>query len=179
MVSMVNRTSITCGDDTRAPECFVEGIDWSATALPASVARSYQERIVNGEQLILQGDIMGPDPFQPKILFGVNEVWVGAVDTTDQYFVMDGVFVMEKFNGTFCITAPCPNIAETRLNANRSATIADIDFDDAGLSDETVNRALEAVNTDGLIVVGERYYSQGEKGRTAAQVFMKAAVPQF
>lgn len=176
-VSMVNRSSITCGDDTKSPECFVEAIDWSATAFPKSVADSFERSIGRGQQLLLQGDIMEPYGDEPRIMFGVNEVWLPGVDTTDTYFVMDGIFVMAKDNGRRCVVAPCSNIDETRLNANRKAAIDGIKFDASGADQQAIELATNQLTDEGVIVVGDRYYSRGAKGRTANQFFTKAPIP--
>jgi len=108
-VSRVNRSRTSCGDGTSAEKCFVSSFDWSHTAMPTSVAKSYQDRLFSGEPLLLRGNIdAASDDHGPAL--AVTEIWVPGSDTG----VADGVFVLAKDNGVRCIMAPCNSITETR-----------------------------------------------------------------
>ncbi|MBA3391495.1 MAG: hypothetical protein H0T89_02570 [Deltaproteobacteria bacterium] len=103
----------------------------------------------------------------------VSELWVPGSETG----VVDGVFVLAKDNGVRCITTPCPSIGETRLNANRAATIDTIDFAASGADDATIEAASQDIAAGpGVIVVGDRYYTNSGrgKGRRAAQFWTQA-----
>jgi hypothetical protein len=175
VVSMVNRTSITCADDSKAAECHVDAIEWSATQIGSTARAAYEKAIAAGEPLLLQGDIVVED-FNPNSMFDVNNVWIGA----NKDAVADGVYVMAKDNNIRCITAPCPNIDETRLNANRSAAISEVDLDASGADQLTIELALHHLTTTGVIVAGDRYYYSGGdgKGRRATQFYTRALVPR-
>jgi hypothetical protein len=56
-VSRPNRTSTECGDGTRGESCTVPALDLAGTAMPASVAKSYEDRLRAGESLLLRGEI--------------------------------------------------------------------------------------------------------------------------
>jgi len=142
--------------------------------MPASVQKSYLDRIRAGESFLLRGDI-APAPDDRGASLAVTQIWVAGSATGS---TEDGVFTFVKDNGLRCITAPCPTITETRLNSNRSANIHEVDFSDSGADDAAQERAHSAVFDDGVIVVGYRYYpSNRSKGRTANQFFTRAPVP--
>jgi hypothetical protein len=172
-VSRPNRTSTICGRGLTASRCYVDSLDFSGTAMPASVAQSYEARIRAGESILLKGDIV-PAPDDRGSSLHVTEIWVSGSETG----VLDGVFVLVKDNGIRCITAPCPNLSETRLNSTRGATIDEVDFAASGADDETIGRASAGFFDGGVIVVGERYYpNKHSKGRVANQFFTRAPVP--
>ena len=171
-VSRANRTSTQCGRGSVSSRCYVDSIDWSGTAMPASVAKSYEARLRNGESFVLKGDI-APAANDAGSSLAVTEIWVSGSSTG----VEDGVFVMVKDNGIRCITAPCPSVSETRLNSGRAANIDEVDFSASGASDVVINRANEQIAGDGVIVVGDRFYPSRGKGRTANQFFTRAPVP--
>jgi hypothetical protein len=110
---------------------------------------------------------------EPGANLSVSEVWVPGSETGEA----DGVFVLAKDNGVRCITAPCPSIAETRLNANRSAAIDMIDFAASGADAATIEAATQDVAAGpGVLVAGDRYYKNSgrAKGRRANQFWTKA-----
>jgi len=176
-ISRVNRATTSCGFRGATPQarCYVRSILWSGTAMPASVAKSYEDRLRAGESILIRGDIL-PDPADRGSHLAAKEVWVPGSEVGEA----TGVFVIAKDNGIRCITAPCPQVLETRLNANRAASIDTIDFTASGASDETIERAAEQLYTGaGVIVSGDRFYpySGRGKGRRAGQFWTKAPVP--
>jgi hypothetical protein len=174
-VERPNRSTTICGRGQTAERCYVDGIDWSGTAMPKSIAMDYEQRLRGGEQLLLRGDIV-PAANDAGSTLHVKEIWTAG----SAQGVVDGVFVMVKDNGIRCFRAPCPSLTETRLNSTRAANIADVDFSVSGASDDIIELAQNALFADGVIVVGDRYYFGGDgKGRTANQFFVKAPVPLF
>lgn len=171
-VARANRASTTCGRGQVSSRCYVDSLDLTGTAMPKSVAQSYQDRIRAGETFLLRGDI-APAPDDRGSSLHVTEIWVAGSDIG----VIDGVFVLAKDNQRRCIVAPCPSINENRLNSNRFATIHEIDLTPSGASDETIERATSDLFDGGVIIVGDRYYPTGAKGRAANQFFTKAPVP--
>lgn len=105
-----------------------------------------------------------------------TEVWTpGAKEASP-----DGVFVLAKDNGIRCIAAPCPQVTEIRLNANRSSNISDLDLEASGADEGTVERARnDLYGGPGVILAGDRYYTMNgrSKGRRATQFWTKAPVP--
>lgn len=174
-VSRPNRTSTICGRGMQGERCYVDGLDWSGTALPESVARGYEEMLRSGKKLILKGTI-APHPADAGSMFAVTEVWLPRSETGSN----EGVAVLVKDNGVRCITAPCPSLTEFRLNSNRFATITDLDLTASGADERALEIGFGALHGDGVLVFGDRYYPQKTaKGRAANQFYTRAPVPQF
>lgn len=173
-VSRPNRSTTNCGRfvNGTSERCYVDSLDFSGTAMPDSVALSYEKRIRMGESMILRGDI-APDPADRGSSLRVTQVWVGGSDTGSD----DGVAVLVKTNDIRCVVAPCPSLDELRLNSNRFARITDLDLDDTGARGEAILNAHEALYSDGVIVFGDRYYPSRGKGRRAHQFYTRAPVP--
>jgi hypothetical protein len=170
--SRANRSLTQCGRGDAVAECKAMTIDWVPTAMPASVAKSYQDRLQNGETFVLRGSIE-PAANDAGVELKVSEVWVG--NTSD---AVDGVFTLVKDNGIRCVRAPCPSLTERRLNSNLSAQLSAVDLSDSGATDGEQDLARNSLYSDGLIVVGYRYYdNDGGKGRTANKFYTKAPVP--
>jgi hypothetical protein len=167
-VSRVNRSTTQCGRGSALAECKALSIDWSGTAMPASVSKSYEDRLKNGESFVLRGELV-PSADDRGTSLAVTEIWVG--NTSDQ---ADGVFALVHDNGIRCIHAPCPSLTERKLNSTLSAKITGIDMPATDSSD----LANAAVFDAGLIIVGYRDYDAfGGKTRTANKYFTRAPVP--
>ena len=166
-----NRSTTQCGRGAAQARCYVGSIDWSGTAMPASVSKSYQDRLRNGETLIVRGTV---DPgANDRPFLAATEIWVGN-DTG----AADGVFTIIRDNGIRCVRAPCPSLTEYRLNSSRAAQLTGIDFAPSGASQGTIDLARNGLYDTGVIVIGDRDYdSLGGKMRTANQFFTKAPVP--
>ncbi len=174
-VSRPNRASTICGRGSTAARCYVDSIDWSGTAMPASVAKSYEDRLRAGETLILKGDI-APAPDDRGSSLAVTEVWVPGSSTGTNV----GVAVLVKDNGIRCITTPCASLTEQKLNSNLSAQITDLDLAASGADDRTLELASSQLADEGVLVFGYRYYpARNAKGREANQFYTRAPVPQF
>ena len=174
-ISRPNRASTICGRGSQGARCYVDGIDWSGTALPASVAQNYEAMLRKGTKLILKGSI-APDPADRGSVFAVTEVWLPRSETG----VIDGVAVLVKDNGVRCITAPCPSLTELRVNSNRFANITDLDLAASGADELAIEIASRALFEDGVLVFGDRYYpGKNGKGRAANQFYTRAPVPMF
>ncbi len=174
-VARPNRSSTICGRGVSGERCYVDSIDWSGTAMPASVAKSYEDRLRAGETIILKGNI-APDPADRGASLYVTEVWTPGSETG----TLEGVAVLVKDNGIRCIQAPCPSLTELRANSNLFAQITDLDLAASGASESTLEVAYGQLYQAGVLVFGDRYYpTKGAKGRSANQFFIQAPVPQF
>jgi hypothetical protein len=174
-VSRANRSSMRCGFTTLQSQCKVFEIDWTGTAMPASVAKGYEDALRSGKPLLVRGDLV-PAPDDSGVHLAVTEIWVAS-----QPEWVEGVFTLVKDNGIRCITAPCPSLTEQKLNSNLSANITGVDFEPSGASQEQIDLAQNAMfGGDGVVVVGYRDYdSRGGKTRTANKFFTKAPVPLY
>lgn len=177
-VSRPNRTSTICGRGSQGERCYVDGLDWSGTALPESVARGYEEMLRKGEKLILKGSI-APHPADQGSMFAVTEVWLPRSETGAN----EGVAVLVKDNGIRCFRAPCPSMTEFRVNSNRFAAITDLDLAASGADERSIEIGMGALYEDGVLVFGDRYYPQKDASpvvaRRANQFYTRAPVPQF
>lgn len=171
-VSRANRTTTQCGRGFAQSQCKVLVIDWRGTAMPASVAKSYEDGLHDGKPLLVRGSLV-PAANDAGTTLAVTEIWVASKPEW-----VDGVFTMVHDNGIRCVRAPCPSLTERKLNSNLSAQISSIDFDDSGADDAAIERAREGLYTDGLVVVGYRIYdSLDGKGRSVNKFFTRAPVP--
>ena len=172
-VSRANRSTTQCGRGPAQSQCKVTSIDWSGTALPPSVAQSYEDGLQQSEPLLVKGTVV-PAPDDRGLTFAVTEVWRAS---TAEF--VPGVFTIVRDNGIRCVRAPCPSLTERRLNSNLSAQITGLDFDGVDATQEEIDLAREQLyGPDGLVVVGYRDYdSLGGKVRTVNRFFTKAPVP--
>jgi hypothetical protein len=170
--SRANRSSTTCTRGVTASQCKVQTIDWTPTAMPASVAKNYEDRLRGGEPLLVRGELV-PAANDAGVSLAVDEIWVGSSPEW-----AEGVFALVHDNGVRCITAPCPSLTEKKLNSTLSAQLTGVDFEASGAPQEAIDIAQQAMYGDGVVVVGYRDYdSLGGKTRTANKFFTKAPVP--
>lgn len=172
-VSRANRSTIQCGRGPVQTQCKVSIIEWR-TGMPASVSQAYEDDLRAGKPLLVKGSVQ-PDPLDRGLVVVVDEIW-----TASKPEWVDGVFTMVKDNGVRCVRAPCPSFTERKINSNLWSDITGVSFEGSGADEETIERAQNALHTDGLVVVGYRDYdSLGGKTRTANKFFIKAPVPLF
>lgn len=173
-VSRANRSLTQCATlgGASLSKCKVWTIDWSGTAMPDSVSKSYEQMLHDGTPLLVRGSLV-PDPADRGSVLNATEIWV-----PNRSEWVDGVFTLVKDNGVRCITAPCPSLTERRLNSNLSAQLSTVDLSDSGADADAIERAMGELYDDGLIVVGYRFYdSAGGKARNANKFFTRAPVP--
>lgn len=172
-LSRANRSTTQCGRGPAQSQCKITSIDWSGTAMPASVTQGYEDGLRDGQPLLVKGDVV-PAANDASLSFKVTEIW-----WTNTAEFVDGVFTMVKDNGIRCVRAPCPSLTERRLNSNLSAQITGLDFDPSGAEPADIEVARDQLyGADGLIVVGYRDYDDlGGKTRTVNRWFIKAPVP--
>jgi hypothetical protein len=173
-VSTPNRATMRCGFTVPMSKCKVFDIDWTRTAMPASVANGYEDGLRAGTPLVVRGELI-PAPNDAGVHLSVSEIWLASSPAW-----AEGVFTLVKDNGLRCIKAPCPSMTERKLNSNLAAQISELDLETSGAPEELIDRAYRELYGDGLIVVGYRYYDRdGGKARTANKFFTKAPVPLF
>lgn len=175
-VERPNRTSTTCKPGESSQRCYVDALDLSGTAMPRSVQEWHTSEIRNGQPILLRGEIVVNAETGRRSL-AATEVWLPG--STRGYGVIEGTFVFAKHNGITCVQAPCPQITESRLNANRSTNIDLVDFTASSADVEGIDRGYQQLyDGDGIIAVGDREYgARRSKIRTANQFWSKAPVP--
>jgi hypothetical protein len=177
----VNRTTTVCHDGSASASCYTPELDWSEAGLTADARdklalAAARGAIGEGVDALVRGRFAptSKGKIQPELgRFIVTEAWVAQSES-----VSDGVFVKLHDNGVRCIAAPCPSTGEKALNTSRSASIADVDFSDSGLTDEQIGElSHEMFEPSGLIIAGSRYTfkidGRSGKGRTATAVFAR------
>lgn len=171
-VSRPNRSTVQCGRAVVSDRCYVDSLNLVPTALPASIAANYAKRVRDGETLILRGGV-SPSADDRNLEFSATEIWTSGSAVGS----LDGVFVLVKQNNIKCITAPCETLTEFRLNSTRFANITEIDLEASGADQAALVFGNNSVTSDGVIVVGYRYYPSLGKGRSANQFFVRAPIP--
>ncbi|MBK9072752.1 MAG: hypothetical protein IPL79_17385 [Myxococcales bacterium] len=172
-----NYAKVRC-DGAWRKECYLADLDFSAASVPPGYDLLSVRQAVENGNVLLRGTIVKATEGAAAGLnvLLVSEVWLSATQAAGE-----GVFVSITPSGIYCISAPCPNFHERRVNSTLSATIADIDFAPSGATDEQIGAAIGEAFTTGLIVVGYRYtvYANGAsaKGRTATQFFTQLEPP--
>lgn len=171
-VSRPNRSTTQCGRGSVLPECKVYTVDWRGTAMPASVAKSYEDRVRAGEHVLVRGSIL-PGANDAKASLAVSEIWVGSEREPGA-----GVFALVKDNGIRCVRAPCPSLTELKVNSTLSAKLTAVDFEASGASAAAIELASNQLFDNGVVVVGYRDSDgHGGKVRTANTFYTRAPVP--
>lgn len=178
-LARVNRSTTICHDGTSAARCYTPELDWSEAALSQEqqdqlISSTRGGSLATGSQAIVRGRFVRGGRSQLG-RFVVTEAWVA-----DTAAVSDGVFVKVRDNGVRCIQSPCESMTERNLNTSNWANIANIDYVEAGLSQDQLDSVgYELLEPHGLIVVGSRYTVKEEdrqaRGRTATAVYRRLA----
>jgi len=171
----VNRTTTQCVFGNTAANCPVRGISWDLLGLSKAKVDTIEAAIAHstdatGPQVLVRGSFKS---FIEFTMFQPTEVWVAQRSGGST----DGTFVRIFDRGIRCITAPCPQFAEGRLNSTRTAVIDGIDFG-VSAEDSLQQRTYDATSKpDGVIIVGDRttraVQSYSEKYRSVQQVFLR------
>jgi hypothetical protein len=151
-LARVNRSTTQCWGGGYAASCPVHSINWDALNLSASKVKTITDAIANktgGTKVLVRGTFKN---FVEFTALEPTEVWVAQRSGGSD----NGTFVRIFDRGIKCITAPCPQFSEGRLNSTRTAVIDGIDFGNSA-EDALQQRAYDATSKpDGVIVVGDR-----------------------
>ncbi|MEO7095468.1 MAG: DUF6748 domain-containing protein, partial [Polyangiales bacterium] len=118
-VARANKTTTTCADGSKASECYVAEIDWSAAGLTQDDVND-----ASALSLVLRGTI-GSKAYGTIGTFGVfkpTEAWgstVADAPSGNYYRVQDG--------GIRCITTPCFSLSADKLNSTIGRTLSSLD----------------------------------------------------
>ena len=169
-LTRVNRSTIKCSDGAYHDSCKVKGVTFGKFSSAAQ--DKLNDAIDNGTAtVIVKGQYKVYVDF---LAFEASEAWISQMDNG----VIDGTWVRVSDNGVRCITAPCPDVLEERLNSTRSMNIDGLDwpadFDKAVTSPGWLpNRVSAAMSQkDGAIIVGDRTHSDGATLRSVNEVFL-------
>jgi hypothetical protein len=174
-LSRPNRSTIKCNDGEYHDACGVQSIAWDklltkaqTTKVEAAIERQAMDPSL-GVQVLVKGEYKVYGDF---VAFEPTEVWLAQKTDGNT----DGTFVRLFDRGIRCITAPCPQYEEGRLNSSRQMNIDGIDFGDT--SDSLQEKIYTATTSpDGVILAGERTHHSAvsfvDELRTADQVFLR------
>jgi hypothetical protein len=170
-----NRKFTNCGpQDGWIDECVVDKLELAGTGFSATEQRGYVDRLWSEEKILVRGELThAPDPSRATL--AVTELWIPALP--NPWPPPEGTYVRLRDDGLACTGASCARVTEHRINSSRTAAIHVFELDYVGLAPDELDAANKAVgSSDGVIVVGERFYREGGaiKGRRANQLFRKA-----
>jgi len=160
-IKRVNQPEVKCADGKWAKECYVGDLDLTAIGYGAEEAIEARQAIVGGVAIfrgaIVQGELA------PS--FAATEVWVSPLGQKAK-----NVFYRAHDLGIMCITSPCPSTDGVRLNRNATPLVryAGVDFTKAGIDDELVAKAWEALRNDELVVAAKAVVVHGQAGDAEA-----------
>jgi eight-cysteine-cluster-containing protein len=178
-VSRIQRDKTICADGSRGDACYVAELDASVLGGVDLLGSIEQGRV------IVKGEIEDAvfDDHGNLGRFVLEEAWTAgaAAGAPDP----EAVWVKVEQTGVRCAAAPCADKAEYKLNSVRTAMIADLDFEPSGATEAEIEQAWTALAGEaggaGLIVVGDRYYSQVDgrraKSRTVTQFYTRIEAP--
>ena len=165
-ITAVNRRATRCLDGSRSPSCYVADIDWEAIGLDGS----------EGAGLVLGTQEPGGFPGFPELAtFTPDAAWRAASDQEAR-----GRWVGLMDNGIVCVTTPCFDIEQRKLNKRqRIRALSGIDLSEVKATDEDLEAAWQALENDELIAVGKhrRVHDAGPAGKglefVASQFFLR------
>jgi len=150
-----NRTTMKCNDNQYHASCGAHAINWESLGLSQTKVDQIENALdaelagtKTGTQVIVKGQFKIYVDF---LAFEPSEIWLAQVaDGNDS-----GTFVQVFDRGIRCITAPCPQFEENKLNSTKSATLDSLDYGNSA-ADTLQERVYTAMTTSGAIVVGNR-----------------------
>ena len=172
-----NAAMTTCAPGVKAAECELDTLDLSNIVFPSTEERSLR-LFLNGQAetgvvaLMVRGRIADG-------AFKATEVWrqdadlAGAPDHG-----LEGVAVRLEDSGLRCVSAPCPNTREAKLNSTKTQTIHGVTSEDDVLDEKVLS---EVFGGGRVIVIGalrERsvqltHGTQTARIRSAGAVFFR------
>jgi hypothetical protein len=170
---LANAETTRCADGKRAERCYAASQDFAQTGLDdAAIAALDASR----GPLLVRATLSSKDWGSGLGRFAhlnVKEAWVAQGPNE-----VAGPLAKVEDTGVRCITFPCPSFREKKLNSAVTATLAELQWDQSGATDEQIGIALDKMHTDGLIVAGYRTYVTGPggtgKARSVNQFWLKA-----
>jgi hypothetical protein len=184
-LSRLDGAAMRCFDGTTRPICHTQGIDWSLSRLSETARRQMEQVMAKaagrpGVLAIARGHWIPIAPYEryhPDGVWVLVEAWVAEPGGPTSA----GEFVRVVDNGIMCVTAPCPHLSERQLYGDHSEDIDELDFTASGLRPVQVVRVLaDTFDPDGVIVAGERYYTDDRvttgTGRTVTTAYRRLGV---
>lgn len=174
-VSRVNTSKTRCADGAWAESCYVAEARWSLLGVNETTLASIQDRLHTGS-VVMRGTV-GSKDFGGSIgrlgEFKPTEAWLGQGPNAPS-----GPLAMVEEVGVRCSTTPCNSFREKKLNSSATAPLAELGWDEAGVSDDQIGRAINELFVRNVIIAGDRYTVRGPggsaKARTVTQYYTRA-----
>jgi hypothetical protein len=156
-VSRVNRLNTACADGTRAAECYVMDLDFTALGLSGEQTAAVKAA---PEDFLLRGELVAEDStFGELGVLNVSEAWQGHAGVEPS-----GAFLRVKNEGIVCITSPCLSFSAELLDTPLvNASVAEVDV--SGIGGDPSDAFAQLNEPDGLIVAGRPELVRGPGGR--------------
>lgn len=177
-VSRVNRSDTRCFDGTYAESCYVAEIRWSMLGLSPETTDQING-IIHGPgtgKVLMRGTLVAKS-FGTAIgrlgEFKPTEAWLGQGPNAPS-----GPMAIVEETGVRCISSPCNSFREKKLNASAAASIAELGWDTADVTDDQIGNAITELFVRDIIIAGDRYTVHGPggsaKARTVTQFYTRA-----
>jgi hypothetical protein len=168
-VARVNRLTTVCADGSRAAECYVGDLDFSALGLGAESASRVE---ASPESVLLRGDIVSRTSELGDVgRLLVTEAWEGHAGITPQ-----GAFLRANDSGVVCVTSPCPSFSVELLNSRLPAiSVAEVDV--WGVGSDPSDAFAQLATDEGLLVAAFPIIVSGPAGRALGVLANEYYVP--
>lgn len=166
----VNQFSHQLEDDNTAYEhsllppksIYVAYIDYRRLGLTEAQIRELEARM-HSEDVLLRG-LLSRNGITPQnstrlATLHTNGAWVSA-NKREAY----GPYLRISSTGIVCITTPCPYYKAELINTAYATVFDDLNLEKAELDREQTSRAWQAIASEGLVITGVKYESEGMTG---------------
>jgi len=139
---------------------YVSSINYRALGLTATQIKEL-EAILRSGQGLLTGNVVG---LASSANLASNTLVAQAAWTSPTKTAPVGTYLKVSSSGIVCITTPCPYFTAQLINSTYSTNFHELTFEKAELDREQEARAWQAVSSEGLVLTGVRFISQGHVG---------------
>jgi hypothetical protein len=145
-ISLANQETMTCPNGTESATCYVASVDLSAMGLDPGQASA-----------VARGNTVVRGRIAPRRGFpGIGDLMGLAAWSAPTATRPTEPLYRAEFNGTVCITYPCPNITTSKLNTGEVGTVSEVDLTGAPGTDKDREQGQNAIfaRGQGLIASG-------------------------
>jgi len=175
-VKAVNTLLTQCADGSWHIECYVSGFDTQQLNWGEDTQNAFNTTFAQKTALV-RGQILNTPYHESAIqTLVISEAWVepsGKIPTGSAVN-----YYQVKHSGIICKSTPCPNWVATILNGSiKGITFAELDLNQTGADQATIDQAIEQATNSNLLVAGH-YIRAGLSFRLIANAFYVPASAQ-
>lgn len=152
---------------------YVSAVNYRRLGLTPEQIKELEARMHNS-QVLVRGLVSRSAITQKKSVATATLIATGAWTSANKNPAV-GPYLKVSSSGIVCITTPCPYYNAELINNRFMTQFHELTFEKAELDREQTARAWQAVASEGLIMTGIKYQSQGMTGPgtgiSATQVF--------